>query len=82
MSQLTIAQAIVLDKDWDYTMAWFSRIAANNTKVCRVVKLLPLTTVGDLIHYCTRPSASCNSASGRPRHLRVSVLSLLQTGMK
>ena len=34
------------------------------------------------LHYCTRPSASCNSASGRPRHLGVIVLTILQTGMK
>ena len=32
MSQWTIAQAIVLDIDWDYTMAWFPRFAAINTK--------------------------------------------------
>ena len=34
-------------------------------------KLLPLGTVDDLMHYCTRPSALCNSASGRPWHLFV-----------
>ena len=28
------------------------------------------------------PSAWCNSASGRPWHLRVKVLTILQTGMK
>ena len=29
-------------------------------------KLLLRGAVDDLMHYCTRPSASCNSASGRP----------------
>ena len=29
-----------------------------------------------------KPSASCNSASGRPRHLGVIVLTILQTSMK
>ena len=24
--------------------------------------------MGDLVHYCTGHSASCNSASGRPQH--------------
>ena len=43
--------------------------------VCSIVKLLPLGTVDDLIHYYTRPSASCNSASGRPRNLGLIVLS-------
>ena len=43
--------------------------------VCSIVKLLPLGTVDDLMHYCTRPSASCNSASGRPWHLGVIVYS-------
>ena len=41
--------------------------------VCSIVKLLPLSAVDDLMHFCTRPSASCNSASGRPRHLGVIV---------
>ena len=50
--------------------------------VCSIVKLLPLSPMDDLMHYRTRPSASCNSASGRPRHLRVIVLTILQTGMK
>ena len=50
--------------------------------VCSIVKLLPLGTVDDLMHYCIRPSASGNSASGGPRHLRVIVLTILQTGMK
>ena len=51
--------------------------------VCSIVKLLPLGTVDDLVHYCTWfPSAKCNSASGRPRHLGVIVLTILQTGMK
>ena len=50
--------------------------------VCSIVELLPLGTVDDLMHYCTQPSASCNSASGRPRHLGVIVLTILQTGMK
>ena len=48
--------------------------------VCSIVKLLPLGTVDDLMHYCTWPSASCNSASGRPWHLGVIVLTILQTG--
>ena len=43
-------------------------------------------TVGDLMQfnlvYCTRPKSSCNSASGRPWHLGVIVLTILQTGMK
>ena len=43
--------------------------------VCSIVKLLPLGTVDNLMHYCTQPSASCNSASGRPRHLGVIVYS-------
>ena len=42
--------------------------------VCTIVKLLPLGTMDDLIHYYTWPSASCNSASGRPRHLGLIVL--------
>ena len=41
-----------------------------------------LGTVDDLMHYCTRPSASCTSASDRPRHLGVIVLTILQAGMK
>ena len=45
--------------------------------VCSIVKLLPLGTVDDLMS-----SASCNSASGRPRHLGVIVLTILQMGMK
>ena len=49
--------------------------------VCSIVKLLPLGTVDDLVHYCTRPMTSCNSASGRPRHLGVIVLTILQTGI-
>ena len=49
--------------------------------VCSTVKLLLLGTAGDLMHYCTRPSASCNNASGRPRHLGVIVWTILQTGM-
>ena len=47
-----------------------------------IIKLLPLGTVDDLMHFCTRPSALCNSASGLPRHLGVIVLTMLQTGMK
>ena len=39
--------------------------------VSSIVELLPLGTVDDLMQYCTRFSASCNRASGRPRHLRV-----------
>ena len=50
--------------------------------VCSIVKLFTLGTVDDLTHYSTRPSASCNSASGRPRHLGVIVLTILQTGIK
>ena len=34
------------------------------------------------IYEGAEPSASCNSASGRPRHLGVIVLTTLQTGMK
>ena len=33
------------------------------------------------MYYCTRTSASYNSASGRPRHLKVTVLTILQTDM-
>ena len=47
--------------------------------VCSVVKLLPLGAVDDLMHYCTRPSASCYSASDRPQHVGVIVLTILQT---
>ena len=47
-----------------------------------IVKLLPLGTVDDLMNYCTQPSASCNSASGRPPHLGLIVLTILKTGMK
>ena len=36
----------------------------------------------DLMHYCTRLKAKCNSASGRPRYRGVIVWTLLQTGMK
>ena len=43
--------------------------------VCSIAKLLPLRTVEDLMHYCTLPLASSNSASGRPWHLRVIVYS-------
>ena len=50
--------------------------------VCSIVKLLPLGTVDDLMHYCTRPSVSCNSASGRPQPLGVIIWTILQTGMK
>ena len=50
--------------------------------VCSIVKLLPLGTVDNLMYYYTRPSAFCNSASGRPRHFGVIVLTILQTGMK
>ena len=50
--------------------------------VCSIVKQLPLGTIDDLMHYCTWPSALCNSASGHPRHPRVIVLTILQTGMK
>ena len=50
--------------------------------VCSIVKLLSLGTVDDPMHYCTRPSAPRNSASGRPRHLGVIVLTILQTCMK
>ena len=50
--------------------------------VCSIVKLLPLSTMDDLMHYCPPPSALSNSASGRPRHLGVIVLTILQTGMQ
>ena len=36
-------------------------------------KLLPRGAVDDLMHYCTRPKAECNSASGRPRYRGVIV---------
>ena len=49
--------------------------------VCSIVKLLPLDTMGDLMHHCTRLNASCNSQSGRPQHLEVLVLTMRQTGM-
>ena len=39
--------------------------------VCSLVKLLPLGIVDDLMDYFTRPSALCNGASGRPRHLGI-----------
>ena len=35
---------------------------------CSIVKLLPLGTVDDLMHYCTRPKARCNNASGHPQN--------------
>ena len=42
--------------------------------VCSIVKTItPRFAVDDLKHYCTRPSASCNSASGRPRYRGVIV---------
>ena len=41
--------------------------------VCNIVKLLPRGAVDDLMHYCTRPKAECNSASGRPRYRGVIV---------
>ena len=44
--------------------------------VCSIVRVLPLGTVEELMHYYTPPSASCNSASGRPGHLRVIVLTI------
>ena len=50
--------------------------------VCSIVKLFPLGTVDDLIHYYNRPSASCNSASGRPQHPVILLLTILQAGMK
>ena len=33
------------------------------------------------MHYCTRPKASCTSASGIPWHLRVIVLTILSHGL-
>ena len=54
----------------------------NNKTVSSIVKLFPLGTVDDLMHHCTRPSTLCDSASGRPRHLGVMVLTIQQTGMK
>ena len=47
-----------------------------------IVHLLPRGAVDDLMHYCTRPKAKCNSASGRPRYRGVIVWTILQTGMK
>ena len=35
--------------------------------VCSIVKLLPLRTVDDLMHYGTWPSASCNRSSTTPK---------------
>ena len=35
--------------------------------VCIIVKLLPLGTKDNLMHYCTRPKAKCNCASGLSR---------------
>ena len=34
--------------------------------VCSIVKTLPQGAVDDLMHYCKRPKAECNSASGPP----------------
>ena len=50
--------------------------------VCSIVQLLPKGAVDDLMHFCTRPKAKCNSASGRPRYRGVIVWTILQTGMK
>ena len=36
--------------------------------VCSIVKLLLRRAVGDLMHYCTRLKAECNSVSGHPRY--------------
>ena len=36
-------------------------------------KLLPRGAVDDLMHYCMRPKAECNSASGGPRYRGVIV---------
>ena len=36
--------------------------------VCSIVKTITRGAVDDLMHYCTRPKAKCNSASGRPRY--------------
>ena len=44
--------------------------------------LLPLGAVDNLMHYYTRPLASCNSALGRPQHLGAIILTILQAGMK
>ena len=44
--------------------------------------LFVVYTMDDLMHYCTQPLASYNSASGRPQHLTVIVLTILHTGMK
>ena len=35
--------------------------------VCSIVRLLSLGTVDDLMHYCTRPPASCIRSSTAPR---------------
>ena len=38
--------------------------------VCSIlVKTITRDAVDDLMHYCTEPLASCNSASGRPAFL-------------
>ena len=50
--------------------------------VCSIVRLSPLGAVDNQMHYCTQPTASCNSASGRLHHLGLTVLTILQTGMK
>ena len=50
--------------------------------VCSIVRLLPIGAIDDLMQYFTRPTALCNSASGRPQHRGVIVLTILQTGMK
>ena len=34
---------------------------------------MPVCSMDDLMHYCTRPKAECNSASGRPRYRGVIV---------
>ena len=36
-------------------------------------KLIPRGAVDDLVHYCARPKAECNSASGRPLYQGVIV---------
>ena len=36
--------------------------------VCSIVKIIAQGAVDDLVHYCTRSKAECNSASGRQLH--------------
>ena len=67
-------------------MGWVIKQLFN--AVCRIVKVLPIGTENDLMHYCTQPLAYevivyfglCISASCRPWHLGVIVFTILQKG--